>query len=324
MNGRNSGSFTRASGSFNRIGPARAQAQRERLMVVGGGSVLVALVILTTLLLTNKTDVDARTDFQVEPQATTNIAFGTVVLVAPKVEVAKGTKLARVELSKVYWPRDQVPEGAVREVENVRDMYAKRNLSANQPLIRSDLSATPSQIGIMSSLPPGHRAASIRVDATEGVEGWATPGAHVDVLLTYVKKESNTRTTRIVVEDAIVLSYDGSTQAKRGELQATTSQISESSTVTLMVSLEDSLELQTAKAIGKISLVLRNISDSNAPIRKEFGEEDWEKTEKPRRKGKAIKGFVKMSGQDGKDKTLVLREDQSWWESEDSDDEFGE
>jgi len=325
MNGRNSGSFNRNSGSFSRIGPARAQAQRERLMVVGGGSVLIALIILTTLLLTNDTDVDARTDFQVEPKATQEIAFGTVVLVAPKVEVAKGTKLARIELSKVYWPRDQVPEGAIREVEDIRNMFAKSNLSANQPILRSDLSSAPPSYGIMEYLPEGHRAASIRVDATEGVEGWATPGAHVDVLLTYVDKESRSNTTRIVVEDAIVLSVGGSSKAKRGDSEATSTRVSDSTTVTLMVSLNDSLELQTAKAIGKVSLVLRNINDSTTAADKDFTVDDWKinknKAAKPK---KNLKGWVSIPGKDGKRKSLVLREDQSWWESDESDDEFGE
>ena len=314
------------SGSFSRIGPARARAKRERMMVVGGGSVIFALLVLTTLLLTNRSDVDATQDMKLQPQVTDEIAFGTVVLVAPKVEVVKGTKLSRVELSKVYWPRDQVPEGAVREAENIREMYAKANLPANQPILRSGISATLPSYGIMESLPPGHRAASIDVDATSGVEGWATPGAHVDVLLTYIERETGLNTTRVVVEDAIVLSFDGSTKVNKSEKDLINGRSAISgSTVTLMVSLEDSLELQTARAMGKINLVLRNVNDTTTPIKRTHNPNDWKNDKAKRNNRKLTKGIIRMSDKDGKTRTLTLKDgEQNWWESDETEDNFGD
>ena len=161
----------RTSGTFARMGPARAQARKERLIYVGGGGVMIVLMALAVLLLTNRSTVEARSNFQPQETAEDELAFGMVVLLAPTAEVPKGTKVGRVSLQRIAWPRNQVPEGAVREAENIQDMFSKVPLRANQPIIRSDLSTQAPQFGIMDYLPPGHRAVTIEVDATAGVEG---------------------------------------------------------------------------------------------------------------------------------------------------------
>lgn len=322
MNRQNSASFASSRSTV------QARVRRERMFVMGGGTLIIALLVLATLVLTNKPQVEAMQEVSVVPKATEEIAFGTVVLLAPTSEVAKGTKLSRVELTKIYWPRDQVPENAVRDIDNVRDLYAKRNLVASQPIVRSDLTVSPPSYGISDVLPEGHRATSLQVDAEEGVEGWATPGAHVDVLLTYMDREEQRNKTRLIVEGAVVLSFDGSTRAGR---DTTARQVGgrmsggRNSTVTLMVSLEDSMELQTAKAMGKISLVLRNVSDSSTPASRVFSPEKWEKTPQKtsKKKNSSIRGFVRMSDDNGEEKTLILQ-DESWWEADNSGDKFGE
>ncbi len=319
----------RTSGTFARMGPARAQARRDRLLYVGGGSVMVVLIALAVLLLTNRSTVEARSNFQPLEGAEDELAYNMVVLLAPTAEVPKGTKVGRVSLERIHWPRDQVPEGAVRETEKIQDMFTKVPLRANQPIIRTDLSAQAPQFGIMDYLPPGHRAVTIEVDATAGVEGWATPGAHVDVLLTYIDKAEGGSTTRVAVEDAIVLSYDGSTTVTTSEAGVNNNRFRQGnsgrSTVTLMVSLEEALQLQTAKNMGKINLVLRNVSDTTIVTRTEFKERDWDKKAVTKKVEKKNLGYVSFSDKRGQDKTFVIKEDNSWWEQggANADDDFG-
>jgi len=302
-----------------------AQARRERMYIVGSGTLLVALLVLATLLLIDKPEVEAKQEINAQPKATEEIAFGTVVLLAPTSEVAKGTKLSRVELSKVYWPREQVPENAVRDLENVSELYAKRILTAKQPILMSDLTVSPPSYGIANSLPEGYRAASLQVDAEEGVEGWATPGAHVDVLLTYLDREEQRNKTRLIVEDAVVLSFGGSTRAGREQTAGTiTTRSSSQNTVTLMVTADDSLEVQTAKAMGRISLVLRNVSDTSSVANKVFSPEKWDKAPKASKKrSSSTKGYIRMQDESGQEKTLILQ-DESWWEADSSGGRFGE
>lgn len=319
MNGRTSGTFTR-------MGPARAKAQRERLMYVLGGSAMAFLVLFALVLLSSKSTVQASSAHMGE-NLTAEASFGHVVLLAPSKQVPKGAKLGRIPLEEVFWQRDKVPQGAVRSVEDIKDMYAKAPLIAGQPILFSSLTATAPNYGIMDQLPPGHRAVTIAVDETAGVEGWATPGAHVDVLVTYDDRQSGQSVSRIAVEDAIVLSYDGSTNVKSpdGEIIDTRAKRG-NSTVTLMVSLEETLQLQTAKHMGRINLVLRHVSDPTAVTSYEFSSNNWGKAQVKKEESKKNLGFVKFSDEDGNDKTFVVKEDNSWWEAgEDEDDEdFGE
>lgn len=309
------------------MGPARLRDQRKRILYVGAGTVAIAALCLGALVLANKSTVSARVDFQEKLQVDPELAFGTVVLVAPKDDVGKGTKLSRVSLRKIYWPRDKVPDGAIREVEDIMEMYSKSVLPANQPILRSSLAATAPSGGISERLTEGHRAVTIEVDATAGVEGWAAAGAHVDILLTYVDALDGITKTRVVVEDAVVLSYDGKAEVNQatdnlvGRPKMTTS-----STCTLMVVAEDALKIHTARSMGRISLALRNASDSRSLKKTEFKSADWRKKERisrtsPVSQGVSTNGFAKYTDSKGVERNLILKEDNQWWQANGNTDE---
>lgn len=308
-------------GGFNQLGPSR-EALKKRLILVGAGTIVFSLSAIVSVLVYSNSTVEAGQQYVPEPQVNDEIAFGTVTLVAPVAEVPQGTRVGKVQLKEVYWPRDRVPEGAVRDIEDVREMFAKVKLSANQPILRSDLSNSALTYGIGDLLPPGHRAVTIEVDATSGVEGWATPGAHVDVYLTYMDQEDGVNKTRVAVEDAVVLSYDGSSKRvvsdeARSEMGSSRSS---SSTVTLAVPFEESLKIQTARAIGRISLALRNTNDAKSMGQGVFAANEWEKTpHKKDSKAFVSKGFARFTDNKGNDKNFVLGQDKEWWASEEGE-----
>jgi pilus assembly protein CpaB len=247
------------------------------------------------------------------------ITLGTVVLVAPAEEVAAGTKLSRVQLRETFWPRDKVPAGAVRNSDEIKEMFAKVNLAANTPISRENLTLTPPSPGIDNLLPEGHRAITIEVDATGGVEGWATPGAHVDLLLTYLDAEDNLTKTRVAVEDAVVLSYNRNMERRgNGETDGAVGRsVSQIATVTLAVPFEDSLKIQTARRIGTIAMILRNLQEVRSRGEAEFTSRDFNtgrKSEKKASKAAIPTGFVKFRDLEGKETSRMLSEGQ-WYET---------
>lgn len=296
---------------FGGMVPAHAKTQRDRLLYVGGGTLTFALLVIGILLLYSHKPVEAVQQVKAQQQNISDVAFGTVVLIAPSAPVPKGAKLSQVPLREMHWPRNEVPEGAVRDIDSIRDMYAKVGLPANQPVLRANLSAAPLVNGVAELIPPGHRAITIEVDSEAGVEGWATPGAHVDVLLTYRDPEDNLNKTRVAVEDAVVLSYNGRTQ--KAQDQADVAKVAATSTVTLAVTAEDSLKMPTARAMGRISLVLRNTNDPKSIGNGTFAANEWDDSAKKDGPAFVSKAFARFTTEDGKERHFELGPDQKWW-----------
>ena len=233
----------------------------ERLFFIGGGAMLFAVFALAIIVIYSQGEADAN-----EMSKGSNIdanadalSVERIMLLAPKDEVAQGTRLGAQHFTEISWPRNEIPEGAIRRIEEVEGLYAKADLPARQPLLRGNLSQTQLVGGVSDLIPPGHRASTIKVDDTTGVEFWTQPGSHVDVLVTYHDKEDNKEKTQIAIEDAVVVSYNGNIQ--RGNKPdmggGMLSRPSNTATVTLAVPVIDSVRLATIQAMGKISLVLR-------------------------------------------------------------------
>jgi Flp pilus assembly protein CpaB len=302
---------------FKRVGPMRA-AQRHRLFFVGSTALVFALLITGILLLIygQNTAQAGLDDRAISTASTEQVAFGTVTLLAPTVSIAKGSKITSDMLKELPWPRDQVPAGVIRKVDDIRDMFAMDNLSPDQPIVKTSVSSSPPQIGIGELLPAGHRAMTIEVDATSGVEGWATAGAHVDVFVTYIDQKDRISKTRLAVEDAVVLSYGGSAKAA----SSTEEKVTPATTVTLAVTFKDSLKLQTARAIGRITLALRNVRDVKSQGDEVFAADQWDSDENASKKtpNTSAKGFARIHTQDG-EKQFFLGNDEKWWQSEGED-----
>lgn len=290
----------------------RAALQRGRfvrmLCVTGGMVLLFAFVFLSVKFLTeNQSFARSTAGNEGKDQLS-----DTVMLITATGKIAKGTKLTAQQLREVSWPRDQVPEGALRSFEEAVNMYATASLPENQPLLRTALSPNAPNFGISELLAPGHRAVTIAVNATTGIEGWATAGAHVDVLLTYVDSADNLNKTRVVVENAIVLSFGGN--AKAPEENIGRGAPLEISTVTLGVPFQDSLKITTALDMGRISLALRSLHDVSSPGSDSFSADEWDKKrpQKEAPQGPVAKGYAKITGSDGSQKQFVLDGQDRW------------
>ena len=306
------------AGRFKGVGPRRA-AQRHRLLFVGSTALVFAVLITGILLLIygQNTAQAGLDEHSVQPTSSEQVAFGTVTLLAPTTNIPKGTKITSDMLKELPWPRDQVPAGVIRKIDDIRDMFAMDSLSPDQPIVKTSVSISPPQVGIGELLPAGHRAMTIEVDATSGVEGWATAGAHVDVFVTYVDQKDNISKTRLAVEDAVVLSYGGSSKTVNS---SEVDKAIPASTVTLAVTFKDSLKLQTARAIGRITLALRNVGDSKSQGDEVFAADQWDSDDHASKKtpNSSAKGFAKIRTQNG-EKQFFLGNDEKWWQSEGED-----
>lgn len=178
----------------------------------------------------------------------------SVGIPVPAGPVMAGMRGGEIETSTLLLAQDAIPPGALVSLEPIRDSYALSAMPAGQPMFLSGFTERPlAGNPVIERIPPGMRAMTVQVDATAAVEGWAGSGSVVDVLLV----ESGQ--TSVVAEQVTVLS------AERSVLPIErASAPSVPSTLTLLVSQEQCLAINTAIPLGKLSFALRGMADEQS------------------------------------------------------------
>ena len=180
--------------------------------------------------------------------------FDVVSVPVPTEPVTAGKRVKDIRFRLVSFPRQQVPVGALTDLSEIQNYSAASSLPANLPLFRENfLSSGMGGINpVIESIPQGMRAMTVRVDATTAVEGWAGSGSVVDVLL--VEKDR----TSVVAEKIKVLSAERSVSPVEGAAAP-----SVPTTVTLLVTQEQCLAINTAIPRGKMAFALRSVRDED-------------------------------------------------------------
>ena len=177
--------------------------------------------------------------------------YDTVSVPVPISYVPTGTKVKDIRFRTMSFPKHQIPVGALASVTEFLEAATIAPLPANLPLFKENLSVLAgAKNPVIERIPQGMRAMTIKVDATSSVEGWAGSGSIVDVLL--VEKD---RTT-VIAEKVKVLSAERSVSPVEGA-----SAPSVPNTVTVLVSQEQCLAINTAIPRGKIAFALRSLGD---------------------------------------------------------------
>jgi len=277
---------------FARGAPVARKGEKERLLLVAAAGLAASLVIIMIVVLNYKREAIASQT--VSPaQPVVSVPMGTVTLFVPDREVGMGTKLSEVSFKEVYWPRNQVPPNAVLDLAELKNQYAKSNLPAGLPVQRQSLTATAGRAGL--AVTAGNRAVTIEVDRAQSIEGYTTPGSVVDVVLTF--HEEGNLTSKVIVEGARVLSLAGdATQEAVKAPQRNGTHNQGTTTITLDVSTQAALKIQTARQMGRLSLMLRNDIDHKAAdtlvvTADDFSARDKKKAERP---SVCTRGTMKM------------------------------
>lgn len=225
----------------------RTRRQRGVTGLVGLSLLAGAIVVAAVIVRQGQAPVAAAT-----VAAPVVAGFDTVLLPVPVEPVPTGTRVRAIRLKRVAYPQHLVPEGAVTDVTPLSEGVTTAPLPANLPLFRANISVVAMTNPVTEQIPAGMRAMTLRVDATAAVEGWAGSGTFVDVLL--IERE---RTT-VVAEKVKVLSAERSVNPVEG---AGAPQVP--STVTLLVTQEQCLAINTAIPRGKIAFALRSTNDDD-------------------------------------------------------------
>jgi pilus assembly protein CpaB len=232
----------------------------------------------------------------------------TVDVLIPIATIQEGSPLEPSMFTVQSRPKSGVSAKVVSSFEAIRGMYAQTLIVAESPLHQDFITPVKPNSEITAKIPPGFRAVTIRVDATTSVEGWARPGARVDVLW-ITKEDTGQPMATVIVENAKILSTERSTKSENQNQEQSVAP----STVTLLVVSEDATKINLASTSGRLSLMLRGDQDGDSgPIGSVITASDIIQGGKNDALKNALKsGVVKVRKPNGEMEEFVLNEEQS-------------
>lgn len=243
-------------------------------------------VLITTLILKGKSNVSSA----VIEKPVVVAEFDTVLVPVPAASVPLGARGKDIKFKFVSFPKHQLPIGVITDLQKIMQAQAITSLPADLPIFESNFStnavfANP----VVERIPAGMRAMTVRVDATTAVEGWAGSGAVVDVLL--VTKDQ----TKVVAEKVKILSAERSVSPVEGQAAP-----SVPNTVTLLVTQEQCLAINTAIPLGKIAFALRSQQDEQAWNDTLFTADQLKGASSAKSSASQFTGYVALEGENKK------------------------
>lgn len=224
---------------------------RQKLLLVFGGSWLLAGLLAWFLYST---------------ASSANLTKLKPLMAAAR-DLPAGTRLKKNDIKKVSVPDRDSPANVYLAETELLNHALLFPMTANEVFTGAKIASAMGSEGVPSIIPQGFRAVSVLVSDASSAAGLILPRAKVDVICSRTGS-LNEAVSNLILQDVQVLSVGRVT-----ELQMTTSDAKGSAVavnpstgtqraVTLLVTPEDASKLEMAKNNGKISLALRNPSDS--------------------------------------------------------------
>jgi pilus assembly protein CpaB len=187
----------------------------------------------------------------VEEQPLTN----TRLVVVASRDLPVGTTINPDNIEAKPWPVELMPLGTFENTSELVGRVIKTDTYTGEPVLLTKLAPEGSIGGVSSLIPTGMRAITVAVNVVSGVSGFILPNAKVDILATLTDSEKEKSTTKIVLQDVLVLAID-QTYKKDDDDPVTVK------SVTLLLSPEDAEKLALASNECTLQMALRNSADS--------------------------------------------------------------
>jgi pilus assembly protein CpaB len=189
----------------------------------------------------------------------------TVRVLVAKQALNYGATIQPGNLRWVEWPKSAVPPGAFTSVEDLlgkkgaEKRIVLRAIDPGEPLLESKITKLGESPRMAMNLGAGMRAVSISIDAISGVSGFVAAGDRVDILLTRTQQDQ--LTSSVILQDITVIAVD-----QRSNAEGASPRLGR--TVTVEVDTNQAQKLALAQQVGRLSLTLRGIGETDDGILK--------------------------------------------------------
>ena len=191
--------------------------------------------------------------FEKMSNQTVNAEEQKIKVLVATVEISPGTELDETNVEFREYPIHVVPENSVTTPEEYEERAVKVRTFPGDILILDKLSKK-GEVGVSNNIPPGMTAIAIAVDRTMTSSGLLLPGNRVDVLVT-LQTPGNLRLgkqIKTVLEWVEVLATDDKAEVESSKSDQNTS------TVTLLLTIEEAKLVKLAEDVGKLHLGMRS------------------------------------------------------------------
>ena len=177
------------------------------------------------------------------------------------IDIELGAKLVPEMLRMVTWPTGSVPSGAFPELAALDGRVVKSSVTRGEPILEGKLAPVGTKGGLSAVVAEGKRAMTVRVNDVIGVADFALPGNYEDIMVNTQSEgpsrlDKDKAISKIVLERILVLAV-----AQEANRDATKPKVVNA--VTLEVTPDQAENLDLARSVGTLSLVLRNQVDPN-------------------------------------------------------------
>ena len=209
--------------------------RRLLVAIVGAALVAVLVVIFSAILLGSNSSGDK-----------------TIVVSVAIEGMAPGKKITATDIKQITIPQEKMPAGVLIDVGSIINRTVKDPINPGDVIVESKLFANSLGGNLASDIPVGQRAFTIAINEVSGVGGFASPGSYVDVMLSG-KDAYGQPYSKIIVQHAKVLAIS--------QLRTEDGSPKIGNSATLQVSPQEVQQLDVARTLGTLTLVLRNIAD---------------------------------------------------------------
>jgi pilus assembly protein CpaB len=173
-----------------------------------------------------------------------------ILVAKDPIDSGKPLQASMVQLEE--WPKNKIPDGALRKVEDLEGMFSKYRFFKGEPILQAKIS--DKRGGVIEDIPPGYRVSNIKVDEDTVMEA-ITPGDSVDVNVFLEAGRNGINKTGVytILRNVRVFAKGGQTERSIDEK----GQEVRARTVSLLVKPEQLRQLVLAYHLGRISLGLR-------------------------------------------------------------------
>jgi pilus assembly protein CpaB len=177
-------------------------------------------------------------------------------IVVAAADVNLGQRLTPQMLKALDCPAESLPRGALRDPAKLVGRVLKTSVLRDEPLSEAKLAPAGTLGGLSALIAEGKRAITVRVNDVVGVAGFALPGNFVDIIVNTQSAGAGRENaiSKIVLERILVLAV--AQEVGRDETKPRVV-----SAVTLEVTPAQAENLDLARSVGTLSLVLRNQVD---------------------------------------------------------------
>lgn len=151
------------------------------------------------------------------------------------------------------------PEGTIASPAELVGRVVLNPVLTGKAILTPIVAAPGAALGMAFSLPPSQRAVTVALDPADGVDEFARPGDHVDILATD-EPGSGPAESRTVLQNVALLAVGSQTSSEDAAVPAPATGAG-ASHVTVAVSPLQAQALVLAAARGKIHLALRPADD---------------------------------------------------------------